>query len=101
MYGTHLVTVMTPILFETAFTPMDPTHRSLPHTHHRTRARAQDEQKLMHVSDDMWGWLGRLKMFSVYLPWFLIPLALTIKMVLYPKPFGDAEKQRANKPKRK
>lgn len=69
MYGTHLVTVMTPILFETAFTPMDPTHR--------------------------------LKMFSVYLPWFLIPLALTIKMVLYPKPFGDVEKQRANKPKRK
>ncbi len=54
----------------------------------------------MHASD-MWGWLCRLKMFSVYLPWFLIPLALTIKMVLYPKPFGDAEKQRANKPKRK
>jgi hypothetical protein len=39
MYGTHLVTVMTPILFETAFTPMDPTHRLLPHMHTHAHAR--------------------------------------------------------------
>ncbi len=45
MYGTHLVTVMTPILFETAFTPMDPTHRSLPHTHHRTHAHTRKMSK--------------------------------------------------------
>jgi hypothetical protein len=40
-------------------------------------------------------------MLSVYLPWFLIPLALLIKMVRYPKPFGDVEKQRSGKAKRK
>jgi hypothetical protein len=36
-------------------------------------------------------------MLSVYLPWFLIPLALLIKMIRYPKPFGDVEKKQQQK----
>jgi len=33
----------------------------------------------------------RIKMLSIYLPWFLIPLAILIKMACYPKPFGEDE----------
>lgn len=39
----------------------------------------------------------RLKTLSVYLPWFLIPLAITIKMALYPKPFGEPQQAKKSK----
>lgn len=64
MYGVHLVTVMTPILYETAMATMDPTHK--------------------------------LRMFAIYAPWALIPLALTIKMAFCEKPFGTESSSKKN-----